>query len=195
MIRQIESTPSLSPFLRREFEDSGIYVAVEPSLSDEEYVGIKVDDYYAANLPHQEPKAVDFIAVVDCTCDAYVLYILEFKNVRSPDGLKISDIQEKFANTVSDFIDSRFANIFHNSRYKYKKIFLYLVSDAYHAKNQNCQTHSEYLKLKEREDSYFQRDSLKVEMTLGSRLYKVCGKRLLIKYDIPPNPVIRKYTN
>ena len=36
------------------------------------------------------------------------------------------------------------------------------------------------------------RDSLKVDVSLSSKLYKFRGKLLRIEYDIPPNPIISR---
>lgn len=76
-----------------------------------------------------------------------------------------------------------------NDRYKYKYIFLYLVSDAYRISGRYS-TYEEYKNVQEKINK---RDSLKVDLNLGSKLYRFRGKILGISYDIPPNPIIRKY--
>ena len=118
-----------------------------------------------------------------------MMYLLELKNVKSPQFLNIRDIQEKFDVTIRDFLSDRFADIFMNDRYKYKHIFLYLVSDAYRISGRYS-TYEEYKKVQEKINK---RDSLKVDLNLGSKLYRFRGKILTISYDIPPNPIIRKY--
>lgn len=116
------------------------------------------------------------------------MYILEFKNVNGPEKLNIADIQEKFSNTINLFLNDTFSDIFLNDRFKYKAVKLYLVSDAYnevgHFKN-----HSEYLAFRQKINK---RDSLKVDVSLSSKLYKFRGKILRIEYDIPPNPVVTR---
>lgn len=184
----IKREARLAPYLKTALEDAGIEVQVDPSLTDQDYAAIKVDEYYSGLRLAMTPKAVDFLAIVDCQCDWFAMYILEFKNVSGPEKLNISDIQEKFSNTINLFLKDSFSNIFLNDRFKYKAIKLYLVSDAYNEVG-NFKNHSEYLSFRQKINK---RDSLRVDVALSSKLYKFRGKILKIEYDIPPNPVITR---
>lgn len=188
MVNMIKRDARLVPYLRKVIEDSGIEVNVDPALKDEDYAAIKVDDYYAGLNLQWTPKAVDFVVAVDCQCDWFALYILEFKNVNGPDKLNITEIQEKFSNTLNLFLGDTFSGIFQNNRFKYRGIKLYLVSDAYGAVG-TYNNHAEYLAFREKIN---RRDSLKVDMSLSSKLYRFRGKIVRIEYDIPPNPVITR---
>lgn len=184
----IKNDTRLAPYLNTTLEDAGIKVEIASNLSTQDYAAIKVDEYYAGLRMAITPKAVDFLVVVDCHCDWFAMYILEFKNVNGPEKLNIADIQEKFTNTINLFLSNTFSEIFLNDRFKYKAVKLYLVSDAYnevgHFKN-----HSEYLDFRKKINK---RDSLKVDVALSSKLYKFRGKILRIEYDIPPNPVVNR---
>lgn len=186
MVNMIKRDARLVPYLRTIIEDSGISVNVDSTVGENDYAAIKVDDYYAGLNLSRTPKAVDFLVVVDCRCDSFAMYILEFKNVNGPDKLNISEIQEKFTNTINLFINDTFSNIFNNDRFKYKSIKLYLVSDAYGAVG-SFANHAEYRAFRERIN---RKDSLKVDMQLGEKLYRIRGKIVKIEYDIPPNPII-----
>lgn len=95
MIQTIKKNRKLANYTGHQLEDAGIEVEVDKSLSQEEYIGIKVDNYYMGlRLGGETPKAVDFIVAVDCQCNSYVLYILEFKNVSSPRGYTTKEIWE-----------------------------------------------------------------------------------------------------
>ena len=188
MVNMIKRDARLVPYLKTTIEDAGIKVNVAPTLREEDYAAIKVDDYYAGLHLQRTPKAVDFIVVVDCECDWFALYILEFKNVNGPDNLNVAEIQEKFSNTINYFINDTFTDIFNNDRYKYKGIRLFLVSDAYGAVG-TFGNHAEFLAFREKIN---RRDTLKVDMNLSSKLYRVRGKIVKIEYDIPPNPVIMR---
>lgn len=188
MVNMIKREPRLAPYLKNEIEDAGIEVGIDPLLNSDSFVIIKVDDYYNGLKIATPPKAVDFVIVVDCQCNWFTMYLLELKNVNGPDKLNISDIQEKFGNTINDFLSNTFSNIFLKDSFKYKNVKLYLVSDAY-KESGNFANHAEYLAFRERVNK---KDSLKVDLHLGSKLYRFRGKILKIEYDIPPNPVISK---
>ena len=93
MIQMIKMNKAFANHLFWKIEDSGIHVEVDSKLTENEYVGIKVDNYYNGLHMARPPKAVDFVVAVDCECDWYALYILELKGVSKPSSPK--DIQEK----------------------------------------------------------------------------------------------------
>lgn len=191
MIQKIRKCKELIPFLKDFIEDEGIIVDIEENLDSEQVAIIKVDDYYNSLHLGFPPKSIDFAVVVDCSCYSYVLYLLELKNVNSPKKLNIKDIQEKFDTTIYDFLSKRFDSIFLNDRFKYKAIKLYLVSDAYNLFGKYT-TFEEYKKVQDKKQNIQRRDSLRVDLNLGAKLYKFRGKILHINYDIPPNPIIKK---
>ena len=53
-------------------------------------------------------------------------------------------------------------------------------------------TYAEYKKVMEKRQKIQSRDSLRVDVHLGSKPFKFRGKYLKISYDIPPNPIIRR---
>lgn len=132
MIKTIKNDAQLCNYTTHQIEDAGIEVAIDDTLDKEQYIGIKIDDYYMGlNLQGETPKAVDFIVAVDCTCDSYVLYIMEFKNTGRPGAYTTSAINEKFDTAINRFLKQDFKYIFENDRFKYKDIKLYLVTSAY----------------------------------------------------------------
>ena len=188
MINEIKRERALLPYLHNTIEDSGISVSIDPKLEKSDYAAIKVDDYFSGLHLGITPKAVDYIVVVNCECDWYSMYILEFKNVSTPSNLVIRDIHEKFENTISIFLEDHFSDIFLNDRYKYRSVKLFLVSDVYNETGK-YKNHAEYIAFKDRINSH---DSLKVDFQLSSKLFRFRGKIYKVCYDIPPNPVISK---
>ena len=116
------------------------------------------------------------------------MYFLDLKNVNLKGKLNIVDIQEKFSNTINLFLSDTFSYIFLNDHFKYKKIKMYLVSDAY-GEAGNFANHSEFLRFR---DKVNKKDTLKVDMSLSEKLYRFRGKILRIEYDTPPNPIITR---
>lgn len=191
MIQQINQTDGLKKYITHEIEDAGLAVAVDSKLNLDEYIGIKVDDYYMGlHLRGEKPKAVDFIVTVDCQCDAYCLYILELKNVKSPKGYTTKDIIEKFETAIDRFIKEDFKEIFLNDKYKYKEIKLYLVTSAY-GKALGQKNYQSYIELLRKIN---QKDTLTNDWTLSNKLFKFQKRILRIEREIPPNPVIKRIT-
>ncbi len=191
MIQKIKNCKELIPYLKKIIADEGIEVGIEECLLPEKIAIIKVDDYYNNLHLSFPPKSIDFVIVVDCECDWYVLYLLELKNVNSPRKLSIKNIQEKFENTINDFLSQRFKNIFTASQYKYKDVKLYLVSDAYGLAGKYG-TYAEYKKIQDKKQKIQGRDSLRVDFNLSLKPFKFRGRVCRIDYDIPPNPIIRR---
>ena len=85
MIQQISQERQLTKYTTHKIQDEGIEVSIDPLLSPDDYIAIKVDDYYnGLHLAKTTPKAIDFLVAVDCSCQDYVLYLLELKNVKTP---------------------------------------------------------------------------------------------------------------
>lgn len=191
MVHKIKGCKDLIPYLKNEIEDEGIKVEIDSKLNVNQLAILKVDDYYRGLHLKSTPKAIDFLVVVDCTCDWFMLYLLELKNVKRPQFLNIREIHEKFKNTIEDFMSDRYGTIFLDDKFKYREIKLYLVSDAYGLRN-NYKSYDQYKRIQERKQKIQKKDSLKVDYNLGLKLFKFRGKRVRIQYDIPPNPIIRK---
>lgn len=190
MVQKIKNCKELIPYLKDVIEDEGIKVEIDNRIMREKLAIIKIDEYYNNLRMGYPPKSIDFGVVVDCTCSWYILYLLELKNVNSPKKLNVKDIQEKFDNTIYDFLSRRFEKIFLQEQCKYKDIKLFLVSDAYGLKGK-YNTYEEYKKIQDRKQKIQSRDSLRVDFSLGSKLFKFRGKIVRICYDIPPNPIIQ----
>lgn len=186
MIRKIETNRNLKNYIHREIEDAGVRVGVDTSLAREEFVGVKVDDYYMGQrLGGETPKAVDFVVAVDCGFDWYNLYILEMK---STNHYTTADIEVKFDTAIYRFMQEEYGDIFMNDRYKYRNIKLYLVSSSYRAALQYG-SYEKYLAVRKKIDG---RDTLRMDRYLSGRLYRFRSWILQIEKEVPPNPLISK---
>ena len=120
MIQQISQERQLTKYTTHKIQDEGIEVSIDPLLSPDDYIAIKVDDYYnGLHLAKTTPKAIDFLVAVDCSCQDYVLYLLELKNVKTPQAYQTHAIYEKFKNTLDHFMSEEFSHIFFNDHYRY----------------------------------------------------------------------------
>lgn len=180
MINLISNDKELKKYLYYEIQDSGVSVKVNERLSKKDYIGIKVDDYYNSLKLPTTPKSVDFIITVDCQCNWYLLYLLEFKKLKKSGYLKVQEIKEKISNTVTDFLENRFKNIFLNDKFKYKNVLLYLVGNIYSP-----------AKLKTRN---YDKDTLKIDTNLSLTPIWFRGKVYKVNYCLPEELVIDKLT-
>lgn len=188
MLQKLKNEKKLVLYQYSIIEDAGITVEVDSNLSTEQYIAIKVDDYYAGLHEAVIPASVDYIVVVDCECNWYRLYILELKNVRSTPSTK--SIINKFENTIEDFIKTRFNDIFLNDKYKYKDIRLYLVTSSYQKAKEMGQF-DKYIALRKRIKA---KDTLSNDSTLSQKIFQIKGKICRIERECPPNPIIKKLT-
>jgi hypothetical protein len=188
MIAQIEQEKSLKQCTTRKIEDEGLEIAVDSTLKDEDYIAIKVDDYYnSLKMGGETPKSVDFIVSVDCQCSAYVLYVLELKNTERA-SFQTKDIHEKFNTAFEDFMKKRFHHIFENDAYKYKDVKLFVVSTAYMEAAQYG-NYENYKKMMERINK---RDTANRDRQMSDKLYRFRGGVYRIQRECPPNPLIQR---
>jgi hypothetical protein len=188
MIAQIEHEKKLKKYTTRAIEDAGLKIDVDPKLRNDDYIAIKVDDYYnGLKLGGETPKSVDFIVSVDCECNSYVLYVLELKNTKRV-SFQTKEIHEKFETAFEDFMKVRFCHIFQNDSYKYKDVKLYIVSTAYI----EAARFGDYANFKMRMTQMNQRDTANRDRQMSDRLYRFRGQIYRIQRECPPNPLIQR---
>ena len=191
MIKTIRNNGKLNKYIKDTIEDAGIEVKVAPELCTEQYVGIKVDDYYNdQHLDGETPKSVDYIVPVDCECNSYVLYILEFKNVNEPRNIINSEIRDKFDTAINRFLKNDFSDIFEKDQFKYRDMKLYLVTTAY-KKAMEYGSYEAYLNILKKVKG---RDTLELDIGLASRPYRFRNMVRYIQKEVPPNPLIKRIT-
>jgi len=107
----------------------------------------------------------------------YNIYIVELRNINSPDGFKINEIVGKFITCLDDFMSIRFANYFHNTMFSLKNINLLFITDPYGFKsNPNKQN---------------KMHGHKLDALMAQRIPKYFNKHLYIQPRLP-NPTIKK---
>lgn len=176
MINRIKGEKLLAPYVRQSCEDEGLCVKVDDNLTENDYAVVKMDDYYNNSRITPIPPSVDFIVSVDCVLENYVLYIMEFKNVKKRYALRSIDITNKFSTAIKDFMSIRFKDIFCDDRYKYKRILAYLIHP-----------------LQTIEDTY-PKDTLRREKDLSRIPYKFRGVRFQIEEKNPSDVIIQRIT-
>lgn len=159
MVKHLSEDKKLAHYCTYQIEDAGVSIGVDESLTQDRYIGIKLDDFYAGlELGNEQPKAVDFVVTVDCRGDWYNLYVLELKGGKNK-NYSTEDIYEKYDTAVNDFLKVRYESVFCDDRYKYRNVYLYLVATTPFAALK-YHSYEEYLRIRNRINA---RDTLSLD--------------------------------
>ncbi len=191
MFDEIINNRDLNKYLSSKCNENNIEAKICSKLvCNDDYLVVKVDNYYN-NYPFKKkqiPKSIDCLIPIKCKIpkrknikkDIYNLYLIELKNIKSPQGFKIKDIEEKFKTTIDDFLKDRFKNLFD---FEINNFYCYFISDPYG------------VKLKKRYKSITQEEYEKLFKSYNLRYYR---RTILFKYKnkismikpVLPNPTI-----
>lgn len=125
LLNTIKADETLAPFLSDECCENNICAEVEEGLSIEDYLVIKVDDYYNSLGLGDTPPSPDCLFVVRCDEDEYALNIVELKKTGKTSSFKIDNLIGKFETCLSDFMSLKFGEYFDRD---FKDIHLFFVS-------------------------------------------------------------------
>lgn len=176
MINKIKHTPALEPHITDQCEENQVCVSMDGDISNDNYLVLKVDNYYnSLNIGHlgKTPPSIDCLIPLRCADKQFIIYLVELKNIKSPGGFTVEEIYNKFKTTIENFMGKRFKNIFLSPRHQIKKLFLYFVTNPY----------GETEKRRRQEGS-------KMDALLARKPFKFRGKRYQIQHKLP-NPIIK----
>lgn len=112
MFDAIINNPDLFSIRREECSENGVCVEFCDEIGGaENYIILKVDDYYNTSNFATPPKAVDCLIVIKRD-HGYEIVLVELKNVSSTKSIKPGEIEPKFLSTIQDFMGSDFSDIF-----------------------------------------------------------------------------------
>lgn len=131
MFDDIYSEPLLFNLIRELCDENDICVEISNQISDDDYLVLKIDQYYNSQNMHNPPPSVDCLIIVKCyENECYDLYLVELRDIRSVKGFKVKNIIQKFQTTIDDFMGARFSHIFLNEDYCVNMLKMCFVSDA-----------------------------------------------------------------
>lgn len=183
MFDAIESDPDLFAVCGQSCEENGVKVELCDALLEDGAVNdglakiIKVDLYYANLHAKVIPKSIDCLIVVGCTDGSYNLTLAELRNVSGLKGQRSSVFLEKFRNTFSDFMQTRFPNLFASDAYKISSINAWLVIDPFRSSNLTDEEYNRKLR------------GTMLELFQFQKPFKV-GKHTVLIRPKRPNPVV-----
>ncbi len=124
VIQKIKEHDVLSKFIEDTCCENNVCITFDADISLESYIIIKVDDFYKSLKLGSTPRSVDCLILRQCANGDYGLILVELKKARKSKRISKTQIEEKFENTLNDFM-TRFKDVFPE---KYKEIKLYLIS-------------------------------------------------------------------
>jgi len=171
LIETLKNHNIINRFICNECSDNSISIEVDKNILPDDLLIIKVDDYYNS-LNENRPKSPDCLIIQRCKENSYNIYIIELRNIDSPDGFTVAEIMEKFCTCLDNFMLERFGDIFYHEHFDYLIIKLYFVSDPYHHKRSP-----------EKKDKM---RGTKIDTLLAERIPKYFGKYIYIEHKPPP---------
>ncbi len=165
-INRIKNDPILSHFICDNCSENDISVTFDQRINKEEYVIIKVDDYYNSLNRERPPPSPDCLIVLKCNDIEYSLSIVELKAIKNSQGFTFDNMIGKFETCVYDFIEHKFSELLFID---YKRIKLFFVSDI----------------------EIYRRDiGLKMELLMNTRIRY--GNKSLMITPYKPTPTIKR---
>ncbi len=171
MIEKIYNTAALQPFLHKDCCENEVCVTFDEALIHENFVVIKVDDYYNSLHLEKTPPSPDCLIVRKCENGGFGLTIVELKTATSAKHIPLENIKEKFNTCINHFVSNEFSDLLLQD---YKDVKLYFVSkiDIYNKKNKKADL------------------GLKLEALINTR-FEYNGKKHMIQ-PMMPNPTIKR---
>jgi hypothetical protein len=166
MIEKIYNTAALQPFLHKDCCENEVCVTFDEALLLENYVVIKVDDYYNSLHLEKTPPSPDCLIVRKCENEGFGLTIVELKAISTAQNFDLANMKNKFSTCIDDFIGDKFNDLLLQD---YKDIKLYFVSNI----------------------EVYKRDlGLKLEILINTK-FEYNGKKHMIQARMP-NPTIKR---
>jgi hypothetical protein len=127
LLNDLRADASLAPYIHQTCCENDVCVDFDPSLSQENYLVIKVDDYYNGLRLANTPKSTDCLIIQRCMAGHFHVFVVELKNVKRRNELDPDAIRGKFHTCLLDFMSNRFRKHFYKEDYDLK-IRLYLIA-------------------------------------------------------------------
>lgn len=175
LIRLLRSDLALERYFCDTCSENGIAINIDNTISCDDILIIRVDNYY--NHLVQDPEcSPDCLIIQRCGDLAYKIYIVELKNIDSPDGFSIKNVYEKYITCLDDFMSNRFGNYFHNSLFTYLDIRLIFVTDPYNFRQ--FPLRQTYMR------------GYRLDVLMAQRIPRFFNRHLFIEHKLP-DPTIR----
>lgn len=170
LLNKLNEELLLNDFIEKTCCENDVCVDFDENLDENDYLVIKVDDFYANQVLENQPKSPDCLVVQRCKNGHFHIHIVELKNVKTSanQNLNRKDIREKFETCLRDFMSNRFRNYFYDEAFELD-LRLYLVAGKVTSKMER---------------------NFKFDFLLGIPRLEFANKKYMIQGE-NPNPMIQ----
>lgn len=110
-LESIHTHPDLSKIITKKCSENGICVTFDSSIGEDDYIILKVDDFYNSLGLEKTPPSPDCLILLKCVNGGYGLTIVELKSISNSKGFSLENLIGKFNTCINDFIENRFGKI------------------------------------------------------------------------------------
>ena len=175
LIENLKNSNDLRDFFCQECSENNVSVNIDKTVNLNDILIIKVDDYYNQNILNPPPSP-DCLIIQRCNPDNFNIYIVELKNINSPQGFAIENIVAKFNTCLDNFMSEIFGNYFNGEHINYNQIKLLFVTDPYD--------------FKLHPDKQLKMRGHKLDFLISTRIPKYFNHHLYIEHKLP-DPMIK----
>ncbi|WP_156109213.1 hypothetical protein [Hymenobacter sp. APR13] len=126
LINNLRSFALILPHIKDECCENGFAACVDPAINKDDFIIIKVDEYYNS-LSIKRPPSPDCLIIIRCSQGDFNIYIVELRDIASSEGFEIEKIREKFLTCLNDFMMGVLSQFFLNTTHVLKKPRLFLL--------------------------------------------------------------------
>lgn len=157
LLNTIKNHETLGKYVKDECEQNNIFASITEEFDEDDYLILKVTEYYEALRLPQIPATPDCFFVIHCGEEVYSIVIVELK----AGGFKIGKTWRKFRTCFTDYMIEQFPEYFNRD---FKSIDLLAVGDIEsHSRYKNQMLEQRFKILKERSSLLFRDDKYEIQ--------------------------------
>jgi hypothetical protein len=124
VFNELRNDNALRDFIRDQCCENDVAVTISELIDPDDYVIIRVDEYYNSLGLAETPPSVDCLIIRRCADGTYRMTLVELKNIRDATRFRIKNIEAKFQTSLDDFITQRFRIIYNADCRELRLLFI-----------------------------------------------------------------------
>ncbi|TAE18659.1 MAG: hypothetical protein EAZ95_03630 [Bacteroidetes bacterium] len=114
LLERIRQDADLQPFIVGTCDENDISVLISDKIDKEDYLIIKVDNYYNNLNIENRPASPDCLIIQKCkgVIESYAIALVELKGIETTQGFDLDNMSQKFTTCFEDFMSKLFSKYF-----------------------------------------------------------------------------------